>query len=172
MIFQDDLQDELSSYADEVFETPSEAAVNQLDERELTGSPLDKSELERSHLMLWVLISTTPPLNSLVPRSHLQRVFPPLQPPGARLEEGQRRLLGSTQGALKTGSGKRQPAATRPEDRGSGQEAVCQGEEAVRARHGGPAHQPYVPQAHRQLRQKADRGHGRSQVTAAGWRWF
>ncbi|XP_029954286.1 inactive rhomboid protein 1 isoform X4 [Salarias fasciatus] len=46
------LPDELSSYADEVFETPSEAALKQLDERELTGSALDKSELERSHLML------------------------------------------------------------------------------------------------------------------------
>lgn len=51
---QDGLQDELSSYADEVFETPSEAALKQLDESELTGSALDKNELERSHLMLWV----------------------------------------------------------------------------------------------------------------------
>ncbi|XP_075884346.1 inactive rhomboid protein 1-like isoform X4 [Nelusetta ayraudi] len=49
---RDGLPDELSSYADEVFETPSEAGANQLDESELTGSPLDKSELERSHLML------------------------------------------------------------------------------------------------------------------------
>ncbi|KAM7381970.1 hypothetical protein PAMA_012706 [Pampus argenteus] len=46
------LQDELSSYADEVFETPSEAALQQLDESELTGSALDKNELQRSHLML------------------------------------------------------------------------------------------------------------------------
>ncbi|TKS90068.1 Inactive rhomboid protein 1 [Collichthys lucidus] len=46
------LQDESSSYADEVFETPSEAAVKELDESELTGSALDKNELERSHLML------------------------------------------------------------------------------------------------------------------------
>ncbi|KAM7371074.1 hypothetical protein PAMP_010570 [Pampus punctatissimus] len=46
------LQDELSSYADEVFETPSEAAFQQLDESELTGSALDKNELQRSHLML------------------------------------------------------------------------------------------------------------------------
>lgn len=44
----------MSSYADEVFETPSEAALKQLDESELTGSALDKNELERSHLMLWV----------------------------------------------------------------------------------------------------------------------
>uniref|UniRef100_A0A7N8WLT1 Inactive rhomboid protein n=1 Tax=Mastacembelus armatus TaxID=205130 RepID=A0A7N8WLT1_9TELE len=44
--------DELSSYADEVFETPSEAAIEELDESELTGSALDKKELERSHLML------------------------------------------------------------------------------------------------------------------------
>ncbi|XP_067432249.1 inactive rhomboid protein 1 isoform X6 [Thunnus thynnus] len=46
------LQDELSSYADEVFETPSEAALQHLDESELTGSALDKNELEKSHLML------------------------------------------------------------------------------------------------------------------------
>lgn len=59
MVLQDGLQDELSSYADEVFETLSEAAVNQLDESELTGSPLDKNELERSHLMLWVQISAS-----------------------------------------------------------------------------------------------------------------
>ncbi|XP_029311936.1 inactive rhomboid protein 1 isoform X4 [Cottoperca gobio] len=46
------LHDELSSYADDVFETPSEADLKQLDESELTGSALDKNELERSHLML------------------------------------------------------------------------------------------------------------------------
>ncbi|XP_034073031.1 inactive rhomboid protein 1 isoform X2 [Gymnodraco acuticeps] len=46
------LQDELSSYADDVFETPSEAAIDPLDESDLTGSALDKNELERSHLML------------------------------------------------------------------------------------------------------------------------
>ncbi|XP_056897615.1 inactive rhomboid protein 1 isoform X2 [Takifugu flavidus] len=46
------LHDELSSYADDVFETASEAALKQVDESELTGSALDKSELERSHLML------------------------------------------------------------------------------------------------------------------------
>ncbi|XP_071318558.1 inactive rhomboid protein 1 isoform X5 [Trachinotus anak] len=49
---RDGLQDELSSYADDVFETPSEAALKQLDESELTGSALDRNELERSHLML------------------------------------------------------------------------------------------------------------------------
>ncbi|XP_078134569.1 inactive rhomboid protein 1 [Sander vitreus] len=49
---RDGLQDELSSYADEVFETPSEADLKQLDESELTGSALDRNELERSHLML------------------------------------------------------------------------------------------------------------------------
>lgn len=49
---QEGLQDELSSYADEVFETPSEAALKQLDESELTGSALDRNELERSHLMM------------------------------------------------------------------------------------------------------------------------
>ncbi|KAK1882134.1 Inactive rhomboid protein 1, partial [Dissostichus eleginoides] len=46
------LHDELSSYADDVFETPSEAAIDPLDESDLTGSALDKNELERSHLML------------------------------------------------------------------------------------------------------------------------
>lgn len=46
----------MSTYADEVFETPSEADLKQLDEGELTGSALDKNELERSHLMLWVQI--------------------------------------------------------------------------------------------------------------------
>ncbi|XP_061612569.1 inactive rhomboid protein 1 isoform X2 [Phyllopteryx taeniolatus] len=46
------LPDELSSYADEVFETASETACQQPDEGELTGSALDRNELERSHLML------------------------------------------------------------------------------------------------------------------------
>ncbi|XP_071200308.1 inactive rhomboid protein 1 isoform X2 [Salvelinus alpinus] len=54
------MQEELSTYADEVFESPSDAAMmdvvqeegSMLDETELTGSALDKSELERSHLML------------------------------------------------------------------------------------------------------------------------
>ncbi|XP_068610468.1 inactive rhomboid protein 1-like [Brachionichthys hirsutus] len=49
---RDGLQDDLSSYADDVFETPSEAALQQLDDGELTGSALDKNDLERSHLML------------------------------------------------------------------------------------------------------------------------
>lgn len=148
MIFQDGLQDELSSYADEVFETPSEAAVNQLDESELTGSPLDKNELERSHLMLWVHAD----LNQARARLWSSSVSPPassssLQPLGARLEEGQGWLVGPTQGAVKTGSGQRQPPKG-PENSGSGQEAVCQGEAAVRTGHGGPAHQPHVPQTH------------------------
>lgn len=51
---QEGLQDELSSYADDVFETASEAALKQVDESKLTGSALDKSALERSHLMLCV----------------------------------------------------------------------------------------------------------------------
>ncbi|KAM6897671.1 inactive rhomboid protein 1 isoform 3-T3 [Xenentodon cancila] len=46
------LPEELSSFADEVFETASEADLKQLDESLLTGSVLDKSNLERSHLML------------------------------------------------------------------------------------------------------------------------
>lgn len=44
----------MSSYADDVFETASEAALKQVDESELTGSALDKCDLERSHLMLCV----------------------------------------------------------------------------------------------------------------------
>ena len=56
------MQEELSTYADEVFESPSEAAMtedepcSQMDETELTGSALDKTELERSHLMLYVAV--------------------------------------------------------------------------------------------------------------------
>lgn len=52
------MHEELSTYADEVFESPSEAALKVVesggkkDETELTGSALDKTELERSHLML------------------------------------------------------------------------------------------------------------------------
>nr|XP_057917826.1 inactive rhomboid protein 1 isoform X4 [Doryrhamphus excisus] len=49
---EEGLQDELSSYADEVFETASEAACQMVDEGDLTGSALDRNELERSHLML------------------------------------------------------------------------------------------------------------------------
>ncbi|XP_066544932.1 inactive rhomboid protein 1 isoform X1 [Amia ocellicauda] len=52
------MHEELSTYADEVFESPSEAAIKEaeagrpVDEADLSGSALDKSELERSHLML------------------------------------------------------------------------------------------------------------------------
>lgn len=51
------MQEELSTFHDEVFESPSDSTMKdvdskQLDESELTGSALDKSELERSHLML------------------------------------------------------------------------------------------------------------------------
>ncbi|KAM4716342.1 inactive rhomboid protein 1 isoform 2-T4 [Anableps anableps] len=49
---RDGFQEELSSYADDVFETPSEADLKQLDDGALTGSALDKSKLERTHLML------------------------------------------------------------------------------------------------------------------------
>lgn len=87
VVFQDGLPDELSSYADEVFETPSEAGANQLDESELTGSPLDKSELERSHLMLWVQILTSPPHGSGLPQSHLHHLLPHCSP----LERGWRK---------------------------------------------------------------------------------
>lgn len=51
---QEGLPEELSSYADDVFETASEAARKHVDQSELTGSALDKCELERSHLMLCV----------------------------------------------------------------------------------------------------------------------
>lgn len=51
----------MSSYPDEVFESPSEAAIKEAEENanteetiERTGSALDKSELEKSHLMLQV----------------------------------------------------------------------------------------------------------------------
>ncbi|XP_078519197.1 inactive rhomboid protein 1 isoform X1 [Lissotriton helveticus] len=51
------LHEELSTYPDEVFESPSEAAIKESeltikDQIELTGSALEKSELEKSHLML------------------------------------------------------------------------------------------------------------------------
>ncbi|XP_053550498.1 inactive rhomboid protein 1 isoform X4 [Bombina bombina] len=53
------LHEDMSSYPDEVFESPSEAAMKEAeqtvkseDEVERTGSALDKSELEKSHLML------------------------------------------------------------------------------------------------------------------------
>ncbi|XP_051969254.1 inactive rhomboid protein 1-like isoform X1 [Xyrauchen texanus] len=52
------MHEELSTYADEVFESLSEDAVKETDaskasdEKDLTGSALDKTELERSHLML------------------------------------------------------------------------------------------------------------------------
>ncbi|XP_075420648.1 inactive rhomboid protein 1 isoform X2 [Tenrec ecaudatus] len=50
------LHEELSTYPDEVFESPSEAALKEWDkapeQADLTGGALDRSELERSHLML------------------------------------------------------------------------------------------------------------------------
>ncbi|KAM9304719.1 inactive rhomboid protein 1 [Gastrophryne carolinensis] len=53
------LHEDMSSYPDEVFESPSEAAIKESDQSakteeilERTGSALDKSELEKSHLML------------------------------------------------------------------------------------------------------------------------
>ncbi|XP_038130134.1 inactive rhomboid protein 1 isoform X3 [Cyprinodon tularosa] len=49
---RDIFQEEVSSFADDVFETPSEADLKQLDESVLTGSALDKNKLERTHLML------------------------------------------------------------------------------------------------------------------------
>ncbi|XP_077481211.1 inactive rhomboid protein 1 isoform X2 [Stigmatopora argus] len=46
------LPDEFSSFADEVFETASEAARRPGEDGELAGGALDRDELERSHLML------------------------------------------------------------------------------------------------------------------------
>ncbi|XP_070341460.1 inactive rhomboid protein 1 isoform X6 [Equus asinus] len=50
------LHEELSTYPDEVFESPSEAALKDWEKApeqgDLTGGALDRSELERSHLML------------------------------------------------------------------------------------------------------------------------
>ncbi|XP_036081253.1 inactive rhomboid protein 1 isoform X1 [Rousettus aegyptiacus] len=50
------LHEELSTYQDEVFETPSEAALKDWEKApeqgDLTGGALDRTELERSHLML------------------------------------------------------------------------------------------------------------------------
>ncbi|KAM8934503.1 inactive rhomboid protein 1 isoform 2-T2 [Pelodytes ibericus] len=53
------LHDDMSSYPDDVFETPSEAAVKETEQtenseevEERTGSALEKCELEKSHLML------------------------------------------------------------------------------------------------------------------------
>ncbi|XP_049758811.1 inactive rhomboid protein 1 isoform X1 [Elephas maximus indicus] len=50
------LHEELSTYPDEVFETPSEAALKDWEkapeQADLTGGALERSELERSHLML------------------------------------------------------------------------------------------------------------------------
>ncbi|XP_062444785.1 inactive rhomboid protein 1 isoform X4 [Rhea pennata] len=51
------LHEELSTYPDEVFESPSEAAIKDTemkppDQMDLTGGALDKNELERSHLLL------------------------------------------------------------------------------------------------------------------------
>uniref|UniRef100_A0ABM5EZG3 Inactive rhomboid protein n=1 Tax=Pogona vitticeps TaxID=103695 RepID=A0ABM5EZG3_9SAUR len=53
------LQEELSTYPDEVFESPSEAALQEMEAKPppqaqaaLTGGALERSELERSHLML------------------------------------------------------------------------------------------------------------------------
>ncbi|KAM4631722.1 inactive rhomboid protein 1 [Discoglossus pictus] len=53
------LHEDMSSYPDEVFESPSEAAIKESEQNataeeevERTGSALDKSELEKSHLML------------------------------------------------------------------------------------------------------------------------
>lgn len=87
-----------------------------------------------------------------------------LQTFGARLAEDKRWPPGATEGASKTRSGECWPTAARTEDSGSREETVRQREKAVRARHGGSTHQQVVPQTHRQLCEKANWGHGRSQA--------
>ncbi|XP_061561975.1 inactive rhomboid protein 1 isoform X3 [Phycodurus eques] len=84
------LPDELSSYADEVFETASETACQQPDEGELTGGALDRNELERSHLMLplergWrkakdgSLVQPKVRVNQVVSRQRGQRIAVPVK---------------------------------------------------------------------------------------------
>lgn len=52
------MREELSSYTDEVFESASNGHVKEAEplrvaeDSDLTGSALDKNELERSHLMM------------------------------------------------------------------------------------------------------------------------
>lgn len=124
---QEGQQDELSSYPDDVFETASEAALQHLDERELTGSALDKCELERSHLMLCVylfgrVLSYSSLSDRLIYTDSFSFVclFCLIQPIRARMEEGQKQLCGPTQGTSKAGSSECQRApGTRTEDCGS-----------------------------------------------------
>lgn len=54
VFLQDGLPEETSSMADDVFETSSEANLKQQDESALTGSSLERNNLERNHLTLWV----------------------------------------------------------------------------------------------------------------------
>lgn len=75
---------------------------------------------------------------------------------GARVAQGQRRNPGAAEGAAAAGSGERYRTEARAAHRGTREEAFCPGEEALRAGHGRQAHQPHLPQAHRQLRQEAD----------------
>lgn len=82
------------------------------------------------------------------------------QPTGARLEEAKGWGAGSAQGPLAAGGGECQPAEAWPAHRRPRQEALRQGEEAVWPGDGREADEPDIPQAHRQLCQAADRGHG------------
>lgn len=75
---------------------------------------------------------------------------------GTRMAESQRRNPGTAESTAATGSGERYRTEARSAHRGTREEAFCPGEEALRAGHGGEAHQPHLPQAHRQLRQEAD----------------
>lgn len=72
----------------------------------------------------------------------------------ARMAQSKRQITRPTQGARKSRSGE---SAAWAKDRVARQEAVHpREEEALRARHGRPSHQPNVPKAHRQLCQKTD----------------
>jgi len=86
------------------------------------------------------------------------------QTSGARVAQSQRRNTRTTEGALAAGGGERHRAAAWPAHRCACQEAFCPREEALWTGHGREAHQPHLPQAHWQLRQEADRGHGWPQV--------
>ncbi|PWA16151.1 hypothetical protein CCH79_00019449 [Gambusia affinis] len=85
-------REETSSYADDVFETPSETELQRLEpgaERgnALTGSALDRTKLERTHLMLWAEFWTRAPLergwrkakDGAAPQRRGRRIAAPVQ---------------------------------------------------------------------------------------------
>uniref|UniRef100_A0A3B5L342 Inactive rhomboid protein n=1 Tax=Xiphophorus couchianus TaxID=32473 RepID=A0A3B5L342_9TELE len=68
--------EETSSYADDVFETPSETDLQPGAERgnALTGSALDRTKLERTHLMLWAEPYGLGMVGRLTKRTYRQRL--------------------------------------------------------------------------------------------------